>query len=152
MYHFRFNQSSNQHTDCLTTGLRLHSNMSELAQVDYGNNDLPSVHSLWHCRQLCQRYKDCAWVSWRVANINDPENGQCQMMKILPANVQILAFTEVDQEWISSSMNCSTISDNFESKAMINYLHKSSCILHLFAFRAFDRTSLPLYLSKNNNN
>ncbi len=58
--------------ECLTVGLLLDGERSELAKVSHGDTS-PAVHSLWHCQQLCHLYKDCVWVSWK--DINSKESG-----------------------------------------------------------------------------
>ncbi len=35
-----------------------------MAQEDYAT--IASTKTLWGCRQLCQKYTDCGWVSWDI--------------------------------------------------------------------------------------
>ena len=119
--------------DCLANGFRILSESSSDSKVDYGDFP-PSVPSVWHCVELCRLYADCVWISWersaddqedsrkhqmkpiKIFAINVITAGTCKMMQEMPKTAVPGTSSMIDLHWISSSTNCTTVAQHFESK------------------------------------
>ncbi len=60
----------------MLNGFLIQGEISSSSKVDY--SDAPDTPSLWHCRQICNKYQDCVWVSW-----NKDESGSGKIIQLL---------------------------------------------------------------------
>ncbi len=42
--------------------------------------------------------------------------GECKLMNALPENATQAMYSKLDSKWVSSSMDCDNVADNFNSK------------------------------------